>query len=323
MEAVFEDWCGVLQKVAKQGNAVLISFLRATPKFFGQIAALGKRDARASADDPVSVTRKVLRLISEIAETDGESALAAFRSSTSALKKVPLEQFEEWVENGLREKQEESAKARRSYFALETRQSNELLRQTRDGLPLERVQTILRIYIEGLTGREVEIAPLSAMPQESRIGDGKTIYLPASVAEFGSDDMDFRLYKVLAAHAAGQIEFDTFERDTTGLKAAYASLSELYEATAEQMDAFSLAGYIEDVQKGERALSDDELREEIKRRRKSLPKNSDYRSCSAGFPGAAAGEKDLRHDGKRPGRQPPARRLPRLAERSRPDADVP
>jgi hypothetical protein len=284
MEAVFEDWCGVLHKVAKQGNAVLISFLRATPKFFGQIAALGKRAARASSDDPVSVTRKVLRLISEIAETDGESALAAFRSSTSALRKVPLEQFEEWVENGLREKQEESAKARRSYFALETRQSNELLRQTRDGLPLERVQTILRIYIEGLTGREVEIAPLSAMPQESRIGDGKTIYLPASVAEFGSEDMDFRLYKVLAAHSAGQIEFDTFERGTTGLKAAYASLSELYEATAEQTDAFSLAGYIEDVQKGERALSDDELREEIKRRRKSLPKNSDYRSVLQVFP---------------------------------------
>jgi hypothetical protein len=284
MEAIFEDWCAVLRKIAKQGNAVLISFLRATPKFFGQIAALGKRAARAPSDDPVTVTSKVLRLISEIAETDGESALAAFRSSTSALKKVPLEQFEEWVENGLREKQEESAKARRSYFALETRQSNELLRQTREGLPLERVQTVLRIYIEGLTGREVEIAPLSAMPQETRIGDGKTIYLPAAVAEFDSEDMDFRLYKVLAAHGAGQIEFETFERDTTGLKAAYASLTELYEATAEQTDAFSLAGYIEDVQKGTRALSDEELREEIKRRRKSLPKNSDFKNVLQVFP---------------------------------------
>lgn len=284
MEAVFEDWCAVLKKIATQGNAVLISFLRATPKFFGQITAIGKSAGRSLSDDPVSVTRKVLRLISEIAETDGESALAAFRSSTSALRKVPLEQFEEWVENGLREKREESAKARRSYFALETRGSNELLKQTREGLALEKVQTVLRIYIEGLTGREVEIAPLSAMPQESRIGDGKTIYLPAAVAEFGSEDMDFRLYKVLAAHAAGQIEFDTFERDTTGLKASYASLSHLYEATAEEIDAFSLAGYIEDVQKGERALSDEELREEIKRRRKSLPKNSDYKTVLQVFP---------------------------------------
>jgi hypothetical protein len=280
---VFEEWCGVLRAVAKQGNAVLISFLRATPKFFGQIAGLRKR-GRGTPADSGAVTRKVLRLIGEIAETDGESALAAFRSSTQALRKVELEQFEEWVETGLREKQEESAKARRSYFALETRSSNELLRQTRTGLPLDRVQTILRIYIEGLTGREVDIAPLSAMPQESRIGDGKTIYLPAAVAEFDSEDKDFRLYKVLAAHAAGQIEFDTFERDSAGLRAAYASLSELYEATAEQIDAFSLAGYLEDVQKGEKALSDEEIRAEIKKRRKKLPKNSDYKTVLHVFP---------------------------------------
>ena len=57
-------------------------------------------------------------------------------------------------------------------------------RKVRIGLPLEKVQTILRIYVEGLTGKEVEIAPLSAMPQESRISDGKTIYLPSIVAEF-------------------------------------------------------------------------------------------------------------------------------------------
>lgn len=280
---VFEEWCGVLRAVAKQGNAVLISFLRATPKFFGQIAGLKKR-GRGKPDDSGEVTRKVLRLIAEIAETDGESALAAFRSSTQALQKVELEQFEEWVETGLREKQEESAKARRSYFALETRASNELLRQTRTGLPLDRVQTILRIYIEGLTGREVEIAPLSAMPQEARIGDGKTIYLPASVAEFDSEEKDFRLYKVLAAHAAGQIEFETFERDSPALRAAYTSLSELYEATAEQIDAFSLAGYLEDVQKGEKALSDEEIRAEIKKRRKKLPKNSDYKTVLQVFP---------------------------------------
>ena len=46
-------------------------------------------------------------------------------------------------------------------------------------LPLDKIQGVLRIYVEGLTGKEVEVAPLSAMPQESRIGDGKTIYLPS------------------------------------------------------------------------------------------------------------------------------------------------
>jgi hypothetical protein len=277
-DAVFADWCAVLQKIARHGNAVLIAFLRATPKFFAQIASLRK------SEQSVATTRKILQLTAEVAEKDAESALAAFRSSARALKKVSLAQFEEWVETGLVEKQNDSAKARRSYFALETRQSNQLLQESQEGLLLERVQTILRIYVEGLTGKEVEIAPLTSMPQESRIGDGKTIYLPSTVAEFDTDEMDFRLYKVLAAHGAGQIEFGTFQKDSKELKAAFVELSELYEATAEQLDAFSLSGYIEDVQKGERALSEEELKAELKKRRKKLPKDSDYRAVLQVFP---------------------------------------
>jgi nitric oxide reductase NorD protein len=277
-DEVFEDWCAVLRVIAKHGNAVLIAFLRATPKYTAQIATLKRKD------EIVSISRKVLHLIAEIAETDAESALAAFRSSAQALKKVSLAQFEEWVETGIAEKRDATAKARKSYFALETRQSNELLQEAQEGLPLEKIQTVLRIYVEGLTGKEVEIAPLTAMPQESRIGDGKTVYLPSNVNEFHSDEMDFRLYKVLAAHGAGQIEFGTFEKDTKDLKAAFAELSELYTATAEQIDAFSLAGYIEDVQKGEKALSDEEIRAEMKRRRKKLPKDSDYRQVLQVFP---------------------------------------
>lgn len=285
IEAAFEDWCSVLTKIGSQGNAVLIAFLRATPKFFGQIPAIARKRPKGSTvidTETTKVVKRVLQLTGEIAETDAESSLAAFKSSTAALKKVTLEQFEEWIETGLREKAEDSPKARRSYFALETRQSNELLQKTRTGLPLEKIQTVLRIYVEGLSGKEIEIAPVSAAPQESRIGDGKVIYLPASIAEFETEEMDFRLYKVLAAHGAGQIEFGTFEKDSTALKAAFTDLSDLYSATADQLDAFSLAGYIEDVQTGEKALSEKELREQAKSVK--LPKDSDYKEVLRVFP---------------------------------------
>ncbi len=269
----FDDWCILARSIARHGNAVLISFLRATPKFFGSFT----KKKKASSED----IQRVLQLTAKIAETDAESALAAFRSSATALKTVSIAQFEEWVENGIRERANDSTKARRSYFALETRDSNERLQETRLGLPLERIQTVLRMYIEALTGKEIEVDPISAGQQESRIGDGKTIYLPAAVAEFDDDEMDFRLYKVLAAHGAGQIEFGTFEQDTLGLKAAYADLIDLYSATADQLDAFSLAGYIEDVQKGEKALPEGV---EEKRRSTKLPKNSDYRAVLTAFP---------------------------------------
>ncbi|MFN6964619.1 MAG: nitric oxide reductase activation protein NorD [Pyrinomonadaceae bacterium] len=282
--AAFDKWADVSRQIGRSGNAVLIAFLRAAPQFFAQISRADAARGKSAERSPERVL-KVLELIDTIARSDAESALAAFRSSASALRSVSIEQFEDWVSEGLsRGRAGDTPKARRSYFALETRGSNDRLQETRAGLQLERVQNVLRIYIEGLTGKEVEIAPLTAMVHESRIGDGRTIYLPASVAEFTDDDVNFRLYKVLAAHGAGQIEFGTFQTDTRELKAAYAELTELYGATAEQLDAFSLAGYIEDVQKGERALGDAELREELRRRRKMLPKDSDYKAVLRAFP---------------------------------------
>src|ERR1043166_6872104 len=148
------------------------------------------------------------------------------RSSARALQTVSIEQFENWARAGLISG---DARARRSYYALETRSSNEALRAGDAGVSLESIQPLLRLYVEGLTGRAVEIAPLAAVPIESRIGDGRTIHLPSMVSEFGDEELDFRLYKVLAAHAAGQIEFGTYERDSDNLRAAFSSLAELYD----------------------------------------------------------------------------------------------
>jgi nitric oxide reductase activation protein len=271
-EQAFEDWYLLSRAIAKHGNAVLISFLRSTPKVFRAMATAGRHIV------PTDIQR-VLQLVAMIAETDAESALAAFKSSAGALKKVSVDQFDEWVQNGIRERQDDSSKGRRSYFALETRASNARLQQVRLGLPLESVQTVLRMYVEALTGKDIEIAPQSAMPQESRIGDGKTIYLPASVSVFDEDEMDFRLYKVLAAHGAGQIEFGTFERDSAPLRAAFSELSAIYSASADEKDLFSLGGYIEDVQKAQPASPEPD-----RAQRKKLPRNSDYRAVLTAFP---------------------------------------
>ena len=160
MPQVFNDWCGVLTKIASGGNAVLIAFLRTSPKFFNRLS----RISLDGADDGSVKTRAVRRILSlagEIADTDAESALAAFRSAAPALRTVSVDQFEEWIEIGLASKKDASAKARRSYFALETRQSNDTLKKTRTGLRLEEIQDVLRLYVEALTGREVEIESLS------------------------------------------------------------------------------------------------------------------------------------------------------------------
>jgi hypothetical protein len=231
---VFDEWIDLLKRVADNGNASLIAFVRSSPRFVRSICG------QVDHTQAVAISNRVIDLTSQIAKVDGEAALACFRSSAAALRTVSIEQFEEWVRQGL-ELTHSDVRARRSYFAIETRQSHETLHTGGNGLPLDSIQHLLLLYIEGLTGRNIEIQALAAVPVESRIGDGRTIYLPSLVAEFGDDELDFRLYKVLAAHAAGQIEFGTYDRDTPELRAAFASIREVYdENAADARDAFAV-----------------------------------------------------------------------------------
>ena len=229
---VFDDWVALLWVVAAHGNASLVAFVRSSPGFLRLLAAdIDRQEA-------IALSERVLVLTKEIAAVDAEAALACFRSSSRALRTVSIEQFEAWARRGLTSSRTDS-RARRSYFSLETRGSYEALHSGSVGLALDTVQHLLRLYVEALTGREVEVAPLAAVPDEARIGDGRTIHLPSLVNEFGDEELDFKLYKVLAAHAAGQIEFGTYERGGKILAAHAATKARFSEADA--LDAFAIA----------------------------------------------------------------------------------
>jgi hypothetical protein len=234
---IFEEWIALLWVVATHGNASLVAFVRSSPGF---IRLLNADPNRAAA---IALSLRVLALTKEIAAVDGEAALACFRSSARALRSVSIEQFEAWARRGLTSGRTDS-RARRSYFSLETRGSYEALLSGSAGLALESVQHLLRLYVEALTGREVEIAPLAAVPDEARIDDGRTIHLPSLVNEFSDDDLDFRLYKVLAAHAAGQIEFGTYERGGMLPVAHDAIVARYAKENVDALDAFAIADEI-------------------------------------------------------------------------------
>ena len=278
----FDAWGALLRSVAAHNNACLVGLARTGPAALRSLAEHGGDRARLT-----EVTLSVIEAAREVARADAEAAISCFRAAPQALRAATLEQFRAWAREGLLT-ENLTARARRSYFALETRRSNEQLRgggAGRDGLALEEVAQTLRLYVEALTGRAVEVAPLAAIPDEQRIGDGRIIHLPSIVSEFGDRDLDFRLYKVLAAHAAGQIEFGTHEPGTPGLRAAYASLAELYAPeTADALDAFSLDGYINDPSKAERALAPEEEARLARGRRRALPEGGDYRAVLALFP---------------------------------------
>jgi nitric oxide reductase NorD protein len=289
-EGAFGDWARLLEAISSgAGNAALVSLARATPAFFQALTA-GAANGNHRA---VELSRKVLGIAREITHTDAEAAILCFRSAPTALRHASIEDFERWAEHGLTFTASADARKRRSYYALETKHSRETLRgversgddKPAKGTSLESVAPTLRLYVEGLTGHAVEIAPLSAVPTESRIGDGQTIHLPSMVSEFGSEEINFRLYKVLAAHAAGQIEFGTYAPANAQLQAAFDSLSELYaDENADARDAFALDGYINDLSQSEPALAPEEEASRARTRRKRLPPDADYRYVLAVFP---------------------------------------
>ena len=275
----FDDWIELLWTVAAHGNAGLVAFVRVSPSFFRSLAR-DKNRRRA-----IELARRAIEVTREVALVDGEAALACFRSSLRALRSVSIEQFEEWARAGLKTERGGDTRKRRSYFAVETRRSNEALHSGGQGLALEEVQHTLKLYVEALTGRTVEVAPLAAVPDEARIGDGRTIHLPSVVSEFGEEDLDFRLYKVLAAHAAGQIEFGTYAEGNEALGAAFDSIAELHaEENADARAAFALDGYINQIEKGERALSPEEESLQQARTKRAFPEDADYRAVLELFP---------------------------------------
>jgi nitric oxide reductase NorD protein len=278
---VFDEWGALLRTVAGHNNSCLVALARTGPAALRALA-----ESRAERERLTEVARNVVEAAHEVARVDAEAAVCCFRSAPAALRATTVERFRGWAREGLLAEQS-SARARRSYYALETRRSNEQLQSGggETGLTLEEVAQTLRLYVEGLTGRAVEVVPLAAVPDEQRIGDGRTIHLPASVSEFGEEALDFRLYKVLAAHAAGQIEFGTHERATTDLQAAYTSLAELYAPeNADAFDAFALDGYINDPSQAERALAPEEEARLAELRKRVLPEGGDYRAALSLFP---------------------------------------
>jgi len=208
-----ERWTALAKRVALQGNAASYHFMKQSPHVVAELAA------RVGAQRRSQVVSAVLEIVEEIAERSTIAAVECFKASPLALRAASLGQFRDWARRGL-EKTTENSRRVQAYYSLESKASQEALFKIEGGLTLDSVAHTLRLYVEGLTGRSLHIASLASIPDEAKIGDGTTIYLPSVVAEFEDERENFRLFKVLAAHGAGQIEFLTFGKDAPETVAA-------------------------------------------------------------------------------------------------------
>ncbi|MBI3650000.1 MAG: VWA domain-containing protein [Acidobacteria bacterium] len=222
-EEAFKRWTALAQQVSLQGNAASYHFMKASPQIIAELGARFPPDRRAQ------VVSAVLEIVEELADKNMTAAIECFKASPLALRASSIGQFRAWALRGL-EKAGETTRRLQAYYALESKASQQALFKIEGGLTLDAISQTLRLYVEGLTGRALNIAALGAIPDESKISDGKTIYLPSVVAEFEDEAENFRLFKVLAAHGAGQIEFHTYAQGTEDLLAAFREIRAVFDA---------------------------------------------------------------------------------------------
>ena len=217
----FERWTALAKRVGMQGNAASYHFMKQSPHIVAELAS------HVGPNRRLSVVSAVLEIVEEISERSTIAAVECFKASPMALTAASLGQFRDWARRGL-EKTSENSRRVQAYYSLESKASQEALFKIEGGLTLDSVAHTLRLYVEGLTGRSLHVSSLSSIPDEAKIGDGSTIYLPSVVAEFEDERENFRLFKVLAAHGAGQIEFQTFAQDAAGIVAAIDEISRAF-----------------------------------------------------------------------------------------------
>jgi nitric oxide reductase NorD protein len=223
----FERWTALAKRVGMQGNAASYHFMKQSPHVIAELAA------RVGPQRRTQAVSSVLEIVEEISERSTIAAVECFKASPLALTAASLGQFRDWARRGL-EKASENSRRVQAYYSLESKASQEALFKIEGGLTLDSVSHTLRLYVEGLTGRSLHVASLTSIPDEAKIGDGSTIYLPSVVAEFEDERENFRLFKVLAAHAAGQVEFLTFAQDAPGTVAAIDEIRATFNQQSEE-----------------------------------------------------------------------------------------
>jgi nitric oxide reductase NorD protein len=170
------------------------------------------------------VCAAVLDAAIEVIERDAMAAANCYTTSPSLLRRMSLDAYREWIKHGLAAFADPDRLA--AYFAAESRASQEAINQSADTLQLQKVARVLSSYVKMLTGRELPLEPRTEKYDVVEPASGESIVLPPAIAALNNAEDRFRLYKTLAAQAAGQIEFGTYESGSNQLQSLGAELIE-------------------------------------------------------------------------------------------------
>jgi nitric oxide reductase NorD protein len=190
---------GILVRVAKRVSGALAENASTIGALLRQVPEADRLDA--------------LALVDSVAGRCPEAAMDALKALPRVYEEATPAIIDEWFRRGL-EVAADNLQAGLAYFALQSRTSLRVLRAASTAACLDDAQSVLRKYVQMLSGEPVSIRPeermrlrppLEEFPEENEIG------LPMRIDRLGTLEENLRLYRFLAAQLAGRREFGTYD----------------------------------------------------------------------------------------------------------------
>ena len=195
----FLKWAGTL---AGNSRESLIEFFDRGPEILGRLT----REEGA----------RFLNLGEKLAANDWAVSTKYFINIPKISTEIHKDKLISWFEAGLVVIPRNPAAAM-AYFSLESKQARQTGKEPNPNVVLQDVAGPLKILVQAMTGRPMGIRPLKEAEGQKHFSpgpwpftDGEFVFLPESGNEFPSADLNFRAFKLAAAHQAGQVEFGTF-----------------------------------------------------------------------------------------------------------------
>jgi len=160
---------------------------------------------------PTESRSPLLERIAQLAQTFPAGVARLFRALSRAYDEVGEEGIKAWIATG-EEIARRNPQAGEAFFALESRTSLLALRHALPAISLSDVQGLLLKYLHMLSGVTVSLKETDALSFPPPLAEGTDAALPFPVAVevFPTYEENLRLYRVLAAHQAGRVEFGTY-----------------------------------------------------------------------------------------------------------------
>ena len=192
------------ERLAKDGGGNAIGFL------LDASAALGEIDQSRHV--------QMLGMAERLADVCPPAVGEFLRNAPQVLVRVKDQYLELWFEEGvkiLRENEDGGL----AFFRLESGRGERVLESLTNGVQLDRIKEIMTMYCRALSGRPVELLPTQDLKErgigwnssEQPTTEGNNIYLPAFVERYGSKELNFGWFKVIATHQVAHMEFGSFE----------------------------------------------------------------------------------------------------------------